>query len=201
MDRSAAIILAAGLSLRMGNINKLLIPVDGIAMIRRSVEAYIEACDGKITVVTGNERAKVEAALHGLDVEFVFNPEFEQGQKTSVATGLAAAAPAQDTLIGLGDQPFLTSTHLLWLLEQHRANTSCKITVPVQDGIRGNPLIIPSELKPRLLADRHNPGCHAFTRDNPDLVHMVATRTDAFFRDLDTPEDIDASQLQEEATS
>ena len=200
MDKCAAIILAAGLSRRMGNINKLLFPIDGSAMIRRSVEAYLKACDGPVHVVTGYERAKVETALHGLDVQFVFNAEFEQGQKTSVAAGLAAAPPARATLIGLGDQPFLTSNDLLWLLEQHRARKSCKITVPVQDGKRGNPLIIPIDLKARLLADRHNPGCHAFTRDNPDLVHMVATRTDAFFRDFDTPEDIDALQLQEEAT-
>lgn len=134
MDRRAAIILAAGLSRRMGNINKLLIPVDGVAMIRRSVEAYIKACDSRITVVTGYQRAEVETVLRGLDVKFVFNPEFEQGQKTSVAAGLAASPPARATLIGLGDQPFLTSNDLLWLLEQHRANTSCKITVPVQEG-------------------------------------------------------------------
>lgn len=201
MHRSSAIILAAGLSRRMGEINKLLIPIEGIPMIRRSVTAYLGVCDGEVSVVTGYQRADVEAALHGLDVQFVFNPNFEQGQKTSVAVGLAASAPAQDTFIGLGDQPFLTATHLVWLLEQHRTNKSSKITVPVRNKVRGNPLIIPFDLKARLLTDRQNPGCHTFTRENPGLVNLVATQTTAFFRDIDTPQEVAALQVQEEATS
>lgn len=201
MSRSTAIILAAGLSRRMGDINKLLIPIEGVPMIRRSVEAYLHVCDGEVSVVTGYQRELVEDALLGLDIQFVFNPDFEQGQKTSVAIGLAASEPAQNTLIGLGDQPFLTASHLVWLLEQHLSNKPQKITVPVQGDKRGNPLIIPFDLRTRLLADRDNPGCHKFTRENPDLVHMVMTQTTAFFRDFDTPEDIDALQAQEEIAS
>lgn len=201
MHRSAAIILAAGLSQRMGTTNKLLIPIEGIPMIRRSVTAYLGVCDGEVSVVTGYQRAEIESALHGLDVQFVFNPNFEQGQKTSVAVGLDASASAQDTFIGLGDQPFLTAAHLVWLLEQHRANKSPKITVPVQNKVRGNPLIIPFDLKARLLADHHNPGCHKFTRENPDLVNSVTTQTTAFFRDIDTPQEVAALQVHEEATS
>jgi len=201
MHRSTAIILAAGLSQRMGPINKLLIPIEGVPMIRRSVTAYLGVCDGQVSVVTGYQRADVEAALHGLDVQFVFNPDFEQGQKTSVAAGLAASASAQDTFIGLGDQPFLTATHLVWLLEQHRTDKSPKITVPVQNKARGNPLIIPVDLKARLLADHHNPGCHTFTRENPGLVNLVSTQTTAFFHDIDTPQEVATLQVQEAATS
>lgn len=201
MHRSAAIILAAGLSQRMGTINKLLIPIDGVPMIRRSVAAYLGVCDGEVSVVTGYQRADVEAALHGLDVQFVFNPNFEQGQKTSVAAGLAASASAQDTFIGLGDQPFLTTAHLVWLLEQHRTDKPSKITVPVQNKVRGNPLVIPFDLRARLLADHHNPGCHKFTRENPDLVNLVATQTAAFFHDIDTPQEVATLQVQEAATS
>ncbi|WP_306259046.1 nucleotidyltransferase family protein [Pararhizobium sp. IMCC21322] len=201
MHKSAAIILAAGLSQRMGPINKLLIPIEGVPMVRRSVAAYLDVCNGKVTVVTGYQRTEVETALNGLDVQFVFNPDFEQGQKTSVAAGLSASAPAQDTFIGLGDQPFLTDSHLVWLLEQHRTNKSGKITVPVQDKMRGNPLIIPLDLKARLLADHHNPGCYKFTRENPDLLNLAATQTTAFFRDIDTPQEVAALSVQEEATS
>lgn len=200
MHRSAAIILAAGLSRRMGAINKLLIPIEGIPMIRRVVEIYLGICDGEVSVVTGYQRTDVEAALHGLNVRFVFNPDFEQGQKTSVGAGLSASAPAQDTFIGLGDQPFLTAKHLGWLLAQHRTNKSSKITVPVQNKIRGNPLIIPFDLRARLLADHHNPGCHKFTRENPDFVNLAATQTVAFFHDIDTPREVAALRVQKEAS-
>lgn len=190
MNDCTAIVLAAGLSRRMGPINKLLIPMNGQTMIRRSVEAYQSVCDTPLTVVTGYQPTEIETALRDLDIRFIFNPDFRAGQNTSVAAGLAAADAAANTLIGLGDQPFLTPDDLLWLLNQHGKTRTPKITVPVLDGARGNPLIIPLALRANLLADRQNPGCHKFTRDNPDLLHLVPTSNTAFFHDIDTPEDM-----------
>jgi len=192
MFESTAIVLAAGLSRRMGEVNKLLIEFDGVPMIRGTAQACLDACDGSVTVVTGHQTQAVERALTGLEVNCVFNPDFEAGQKTSVATGLAAAPGARATLIVLGDQPLLTAGHISWLLAQHRQNEAPLITVPMQDGARGNPLIIPHALKPGLLADKGNPGCQKFTRENPKLVHFVPAMDPAFYHDIDTPEELKA---------
>lgn len=191
MFESAAIILAAGLSRRMGAVNKLLIELDGVPMIRRTVQKYLKVCDAPVTVVTGYQAKAVEHALAGLAVKFVFNSAFEAGQKTSVATGLAAAPAARATLIALGDQPDLTEGDLTWLLAQHRQNEGPLITVPTQGKMRGNPLVIPHGLKPRLLADKLNPGCQRFTRENPEFVQFLATANPAYYHDIDTPKDLE----------
>lgn len=193
MLECAAIVLAAGLSRRMGDVNKLLIPMaDGAPMIRQTVSSYLAICGGGVWVVTGHEHTRIEAALRDLDVHLVHNPDFAQGQKTSVAAGLAALDYTGDVFIGLGDQPFLTPDDLAWLLIRHRMWGGEKISIPVKQETRGNPIVVPDHIRHRLLADRRNPGCHNFTRSNPQLVQNLPTQRDAFCHDLDTPQDIAA---------
>ncbi len=199
MAECGAIILAAGLSRRMGARNKLLIEMDGRPMIRRVVRAAVDVCDGPVTVVTGHQRADIEAALAGLPVLCVHNPAFETGQKSSVVCGLKAAAEAEATLMMLGDQPLLRADHLIWLLSQHRARSPRQITVPVNAERRGNPLVIPKTLKMLLLADPHNPGCRSFTRAHPEHVQPVETSNPAFFVDIDTDDDLADFQSRREA--
>ncbi|WP_195819460.1 nucleotidyltransferase family protein [Roseobacter sp. MH60115] len=198
MADCGAIILAAGLSRRMGARNKLLIEIEGIPMIRRVVRVATGICDGSVMVVTGHQREDIEAALAGLPVTFVHNPAFECGQKSSVACGLEAAAEAEATLMMLGDQPLLSPKHLIWLLSQHRAQAPRRITVPVNSAVRGNPLVIPRALKPLLLANPRDPGCRSFTRAHPEHVHCAETADPAFFRDIDTAEDLAGFQRQQE---
>ena len=84
MDSFGAIILAAGLSRRMENCNKLLLPIHGKPMIRHVMETYLSVVDERVWVVTGYEGERIEAALQGLDVQIVHNEDFEAGQPFSV---------------------------------------------------------------------------------------------------------------------
>ena len=59
----AGIVLAAGQSTRMGAENKLLQPLRGKPILRHAVEAQIEAGLSPVIVVTGHQRAEVEAWL------------------------------------------------------------------------------------------------------------------------------------------
>ncbi|HSB97545.1 MAG TPA: NTP transferase domain-containing protein, partial [Spongiibacteraceae bacterium] len=56
--RVAALILAAGRSTRMGK-NKLLLPVDGIFMIRRVADAALNSAADPIIIVTGHDSEKI----------------------------------------------------------------------------------------------------------------------------------------------
>lgn len=197
MYETAMIVLAAGLSRRMGDVNKLLIEINGIPMIRATVSACAQVCDAPVTVVTGHQAADIEAALDGLNVNFIHNPDFASGQAGSVVAGLKAVPDARTTLIVLGDQPLLDSAALERLLEAHRASDQTRITMPVNGVDRGNPLVIPLSLKPALLADKTNPGCRKFTRGNPDKVNPVELPDPAYFTDLDTMEDLKSFQIEQ----
>lgn len=194
MYDAAAIVLAAGLSRRMGAVNKLLIEINGTPMIRATVSACMAVCDAPVTVVTGHQASEIEQVLVGVNVSFIHNLDYASGQVGSVVAGLNAAPEARTTLVVLGDQPLLDSAALERLLEVHRASGQSRITIPVNRKERGNPLVIPSALKPALLADKTNPGCRKFTRDNPDKVHRFQSQDPAYFTDLDTLEDLKSFQ-------
>lgn len=187
MDNSGAIILAAGLSRRMEERNKLLLPIGGVQMIRHMAETYLAAIDGEVCVVTGFEAAQIEAALSGLPVRFIHNAEYENGQPFSVRAGLLDAPKSEHLLIGLGDQPQLTSDDLRALIRAHQASDVSKISIPHRGDQRGNPIILPAAMRIQLLADKNNPGCGKFTRANPDLAQHIPMPQPGFFHDIDTP--------------
>lgn len=172
----------------MGERNKLLLDINGVPMIRHMVDTYHAATDGPVLVVTGHQAAEVEACLTDCDVRIVYNPDFLNGQQTSVACALRSAAKAERIMIGLGDQPYLTSDDLRVLLAAHDAADPARISIPLLDEKRGNPIVIPDALRPRLLADRKSPGCKTFTRANPDHVQFHALSSPGFYADVDTPE-------------
>lgn len=187
MSETTAIVLAAGLSRRMGALNKLLLPVDGVPMIRHVARQYRAAIDGEVLVVLGHEADDVASALAGTGVETVFNPRFEEGQPTSVEVGLRHVGDAQTLLIGLGDQPLLTARDLTALLTAHYCAKPDKISIPVHGDMRGNPLVVPRHLRAELLADPKNPGCRKFTRAHPEWVQELPLTPRGLFVDIDTP--------------
>ncbi|MEP5730445.1 MAG: nucleotidyltransferase family protein [Sulfitobacter sp.] len=192
MHEVAAIILAAGVSRRMGADNKLLLSVGGVAMIRRVVAQYRAAIDGPITVVTGHDASHVKAALGQADVTCVFNSKYEDGQQGSVAFGLGHAADAALLLIGLGDQPLLRAEDIRALIAAHRNADPGKVSVPVHADKRGNPIVVPHVLRSQLTANPERPGCMRFTRDNPDLVQRHLLPAAGFYTDIDTPQEYTA---------
>jgi molybdenum cofactor cytidylyltransferase len=187
MDKVGAIVLAAGLSRRMGEQNKLLLPINGGTMIRHVVETYLAAIDGAVCVVTGFEPDRIAAALNGLPVSLVHKADFEQGQPSSVRTGLLAAPMDDHLVIGLGDQPLLTADDLTSLIAAHMAADPAKISIPFHDTARGNPIVVPWHMRAQLLADRANPGCGKFTRMHPEHVQHLSLAQPGFFSDIDTP--------------
>ena len=195
MTETTAILLAAGQSTRMGAQNKLLLEINGVPMIRHIVEQYQSAIDGPVLVVLGHEEKLVKAALDGTGADTVFNADFAEGQFTSVATGLRNAVDAETVLIGLGDQPLLRHKDITALLTSHRVANPGKISIPVNEGARGNPLVVPRSLRARLLEDPKKPGCQKFTRTHPELVQELPLQSPGLFIDVDTPEDFQTQCL------
>ena len=189
MGSVAAILLAAGLSRRMGVQNKLLLPVAGKPMVRHLAETYLSVLTTPLTVVTGHEADAVRNALAGLSIEFAHNKDFAAGQPGSVVAGLTMAPCADLLLIGLADQPRLTPENLMQLVQWHLTNDPMKITVPKRGINRGNPIVVPHVLRLRLTENPERPGCMRLTRDEPDLVQFAPLPADGFYADVDTPGD------------
>ena len=188
MPECGAIILAAGLSRRMGKDNKLLLPYAGVPMIRHMVGLYARITTTPVHVVTGHQGGEVAEALRGTGARLIYNPDFELGQHTSVACGLRAIGPQDEILIGLGDQPLLQISDLTDLVAAHRAADQRRISIPANGNQRGNPILVPGTLHARLLTDPHAPGCKKFTRQHPEHVQFHTLTAQGFYADVDTPE-------------
>ncbi len=181
----AAIVLAAGRSSRMGPTNKLLEPVEGTAMVRRVAEAALGSRAAELIVVTGHQSDEVRAALDGLPVTAVYNPDYAAGLSSSLRAGLnALPAEADAALVLLGDMPLVTAAHCDALLGALNAETL--IAIATHDGARGNPVAWSSALFSELRATTGDAGGRALLSTHVDATAMVeigpAARSDA-----DTP--------------
>jgi len=88
----SAVVLAAGLSTRMGRL-KLLLPYGEYTVIEQVVSVLLSSPVDEVLVVTGHERAAVEAALARWPVRTVFNPDYAVGEMLSSAqVGLRSMA-------------------------------------------------------------------------------------------------------------
>ena len=93
-NKVSVIILAAGISQRF-NGNKLLVEIDGVPLVRKTVEIYLKTDPYEIFVIVGHEQEKIKSALKGLNVKFVFNENFNctPGSKIAVKETRAHRLP------------------------------------------------------------------------------------------------------------
>ena len=187
--RLTAVVLAAGLSRRMGEANKLLLPLRGVPLVRHAVSAVACLPFAEIVVATGHEADKVEAALEGLPVRFVHNPRYEDGQMTTVNTALGAlVAPSEGVMVCLGDQPALTPFDLE-LVAHAFLSDPAHVHVPTYGGARGNPIVLPRASLATIRERGGDFGCRQFIARNADLVRTFAMPSDHVLLDVDLPED------------
>ncbi len=150
--RVAAVVLAAGRSTRMAGTNKLTAKIEGKALVRIAVEQALASRATPVIVVTGHEREAVEAALDGLPVRLVHNPDFAQGLGTSLRTGIAAVpADADAAVVCLGDMPQVDATLIDRLLAAFDPDRGALAVVPTIDGQRGNPVLWARRFFPDLM--------------------------------------------------
>ncbi len=141
MPPFGAIILAAGLSSRMGE-NKVLLPWrDGKPIVAHVAAEFLRAGIADVLVVTGRDAADVRAALSERDVNCVYNPDFATGEiLSSVKAGLGAlSTDLMATFIQPADMPCVTVDIIAQLTAQHEAGWN---VAPQYQGRRGHPVLL-----------------------------------------------------------
>ncbi len=198
-----ALVLAAGLSRRMGAQNKLLLPIAGAPMVTRVVDALLASATfgqeqtdrsaqraPRIIVVTGHEREAVRAALAGRPVELVHNPRFAEGLGRSLAVGARAAAARRPAgvLVALADMPWVQPATIDALARAREPAGGPQIIAPRRAGRRGNPVLWSRAFLPDLQGMSGDTGARALLRARPDALRLVEVDDDGVLRDVDTPD-------------
>jgi molybdenum cofactor cytidylyltransferase len=136
----AAVILAAGASRRFGS-PKQLLAWHGKPLIWHVARKALRAGLGPVVVVCGQELVNIQEALKDLPVEFVFNPNWQQGQGLSVKAGAEAiGSRCGGILFMLADQPQIPAPLIRSLVREH-AESLHPIIGPLVDGQRANPVL------------------------------------------------------------
>jgi molybdenum cofactor cytidylyltransferase len=186
--RIAAIILAAGLSRRMGA-NKLLATLpSGKTLIAATVENVLATAAHPVIVVTGHQDDAIRAALAGQKISFVHAEAYETGMAESVRTGIAAlSAGIGAALIVLGDMPLVPPATIDRLLAAFDPEEGRDIVVPIHDGQRGNPVLWSAKFFNELLGLTGDTGARDILLRHMESVAEI-TAGEAILRDFDTPE-------------
>jgi molybdenum cofactor cytidylyltransferase len=182
----AAILLAAGESRRWGAGNKLLAPVDGKPMVRRTAEAILKSTVRPVLVVIGHEAADIEAALAGLNLSFHHAQDFAEGMSASLKAGVAVVPSAcAGALICLGDMPFVRPATLDRLFTAHTGQAAL---FPTYRGKRGNPVLLARSVFADIIRLTGDGGARTILKAIPDQVGELAVDDPGVLRDVDRPD-------------
>ena len=189
----AAVVLAAGMSTRMGRLKQLLPfgPDDTplIVLVARRVRARIE----RVIVVLGHGAGEISPLLRDCDVEVVINEHYRRGMVTSVQCGIRAAGDARGYLICLGDQPGV-SEGALSLIVREAQQLRRGIAVPVCAGRRGHPIYLTHHFRAEILELPHDVGLNTVTGRYGEVTRQIPVADDGVLIDVDTPRDYQASR-------
>jgi molybdenum cofactor cytidylyltransferase len=185
----ASIVLAAGLSTRMGQ-SKPLLPFGERAVIEHIVSVLQECPVEDILVVTGHQREAVERCLSAWRVRTQFNPRYATDEMlSSLQIGLRSVSREVDAaLIVLGDQPALERWVVDKIIATYR-NGQGDIVVPSHQMRRGHPFLMGRKHWKEILALGEGQTLRDFLLGVGEAIHHVEVTTPSVLQDMDTPAD------------
>jgi molybdenum cofactor cytidylyltransferase len=192
-----AVVLAAGLSSRMGE-HKMLLPwVDGKTIIESIVEQLIRSRLDHIVVVTGHGADDIRRVLKPLDVPIVHNRQYRSGEMlSSLKVGLQALPESvSSAMVVLGDQPRLEAGVLHKLMKAYAESTRT-IAAPSYNRRRGHPILISRQHWPEILDLPLEGSLRDFLNAHQANILYVDVNTDSVLRDVDTPFEYNQERLR-----
>ena len=187
--RLTGILLAAGLSTRMGE-PKQLLPFGESTIVETVVDGMLMSKLDSVIVVVGHCARQVREKLGTRPIQIVFNPDYREGMLSSAQCGVRALNETTDAFaLMLVDQPFITPT-LIDMVVNAYVQTERGIAVPSYNYRRGHPVIFHRRYADDILAlGADSGGVRTLFKTYTDDIHYVTVDTDRVLRDMDYRED------------
>ena len=178
-----AVIVAAGMSSRMGEFKPML-QIGKISIVQRIITNFQQANVSPIVVVTGHRAKELEKHIAKLGVICVRNEKYEQTEMVdSAKIGFSYIVDKCDKVFFTPvDIPLFTMNTLNQLLE-----TDCDVAKPVYQQVDGHPILIKREVLLKVLKlDGEKSLKNALSKCAQD-IKMVCVQDDGILHDVDTP--------------
>lgn len=180
--KTAAVVLAAGASRRLGEL-KQLVRLDGETLVERAVRVCREAGCEPVVVVLGASADLVREQCALGDALVVVNEEWAEGMGASVRVGVRAlTGDVGGCVITTCDQPAVTAQHLRDLM------ASGEVTASEYAGRRGVPAYFPAAMFAVLMGLRGDAGAREM------LKQARAVKLAGGELDVDTVHDLERAQ-------
>jgi molybdenum cofactor cytidylyltransferase len=191
-SKIALIILAAGKSTRFPG-NKLLAKINGESMIKKIVRTALNSKVNRILIVTGYEAEKIKQQIKEIEderVQIAYNPKYEEGQSSSVKTGVKQVIGKVDAImIHPADVPFITPEDIDRLIEVYEITNAATI-VASHRGRHGHPILFSSKLFSEIMQiteEKHGLK-ELVEKYREEIVEVESSQYTII--DIDTPEDL-----------
>ncbi|WP_372814407.1 NTP transferase domain-containing protein [Paenibacillus sp.] len=193
MGAIGAVILAAGMSRRMGQ-PKLLLPFLGKPLFRYSVDAAIQAGLQPVVIVGGS---RMEELLRHVadcaDIEGIENQDYQSGMASSLQAGLQAVKGRADAaIVFLADQPLVAPVVINEIVRHYNLHRheGIRIVRPEYQGRPGHPVLFDADLFAELEHIRGDEGGKSILIKHRSLLHVVPFANEQWGMDIDTPDDL-----------
>jgi molybdenum cofactor cytidylyltransferase len=187
MSRIGAIVLAAGLSRRMGK-PKLLLSLNEKPLFRYPLELAIRNGLSPICLIGGQHIEIFQMGTADLSgIEYVANPDYEKGMSSSLKMGIEKLKDRTDAaLICLADQPFVPDLVIKSIIAESKKGA--RIVRPHYQGTAGHPILIDKSLYHEFLQLEGDQGGKAITKKYKNDTSILFFEEESWGMDIDTPE-------------
>ncbi len=182
VEKISAIVLAAGLSRRMG-CNKLLLELNGRPLLEHTLELIDKL--GFVQKILITTRKTEEAVQIPSGFVTAYNDCAENGLSSSLKLGVGLAT-CDYYMFFLADMPLLSEATVREIIAEVEPN---KIILPIVDDNPANPVIFPKSLRQELLNVSGDKGGRGVIQAHKDCVKTVRFANSRAFMDIDNPDD------------
>jgi len=155
INRIDCFILAAGMSKRMGNQNKLLKKINNNTILNQTLNNHIESKINNINLILGHQKNIVLEYVDQNKVFIIENNNFKSGMLSSILKiDENISDDTKGVLISLADMPLVTSEDINKLINIFNENNQKIICISENKGKLGNPILLPKEIYKDLIKNK-----------------------------------------------
>lgn len=183
--RTGAIIVAAGMSSRMGEFKPML-ELGGSTVIKQVIHTLKQAGADPIVVIVGNHAQELSAHLAEEKVTCLNNKNYDSNEMLdSIKIGMHYLVGKCDAVLFTpADIPLFKTETVESLMK-----SGAEIAKPVCDGIGGHPLYMKTSLIPSMLTYNGSEGLKGALAPHWDKMIRIQVSDEGILYDADTPED------------
>ena len=184
LHQVSAVLLAAGLARRMGQLKQLL-PLGSLTAIEHCINSVLSGGVLDVVVVIGPEGAEVSSAIGHLPVTIAENSDSSSDMAASVRVGLNSLKDRlSSVLVFPVDHPLVLSDTIKALLAGHQNNPKA-IIIPSHNRRRGHPTLFPREIIQQIF---ESSSLRDVVRRHETLIDFLEVEDCGVVLDMDTPE-------------